>query len=296
MKYLNWGSVQHETVFMRGCKVVDCSGHGGIVVSSELLSTHPFFEKIKSYDFSKFRLSSGVYAFEEDLDANIILACLPHAVLSNHYPSCSTVEGFENFKQERLIAVKNAYPEIFTLLTGIELSIFDSQSLFQNHLSARTDLIYRYGSFSGYNVPNGYICITVRVGEDESRESYLIPKAQHDLIKLPVGRLGYAPLDPSILNMPFELDAWTPSSIKKDPQEDRFYISHTRRSVEDTNQLLVLAYNYQTQKKLCFEMTEAYYCANKLSDHGIQVNAELDVIDQPFIVKAHITAEQFIAK
>lgn len=294
MNYLNWGSVQQETILFRGCKVVDCSGHGGIILSPSLLTSHPCFNKIKDYDFSAFRLSSGSYAFEEDMDANIILACLPQSVLSRHYKACLTADGYQQFIEGRLNAVKNAYPEVFTLITGIELSIFDSQALFQDHLKNQSGLLFRNASFSGYNIPEGFIAIDVSSDEKLKMGQYLIPKDLHEKIKYPVGRLGFIPLDPSILTTPFELDLWTPSSRKKEVKADHYYISHTRKMNDEHKRLIVLAYNYQTQSKLCFEMAEEYYNSSNLSDNGIQVDENLDVIDAPFISKSTMTAEHFI--
>ena len=294
MNYLNWGSVQKETILFRGCKVVDCSGHGGIILSPSLLTSHPCFNKIKDYDFSAFRLSSGSYAFEEDMDANIILVCLPQSVLSQHYKACLTTEGYQQFIEDRLNAVKNTYPEIFTLITGIELSIFDSQSLFQGHLKNQSGLLFRNASFSGDNIPEGFIAIDVSSDEKLKMGQYLIPKDLHEKIKYPVGRLGFIPLDPSILTTPFELDIWTPSSRNKQAKADHYYISHIRKMNDEQQRFLVLAYNYQTQSKLCFEMTEQYYNSSNISDNGIQVDENLDVIDAPFINKSTMTAEQFI--
>lgn len=296
MSNLNWGTVHHETTLFRGCKIMDCSGHGGIILSPSLLATHPYFEKIKNHDFSKFQLSSGSYAFEEDLDANIILSCLPQSILSKHYPACTSQAGYQHFIEDRLTAVKNAYPEIFTLITGFELTIFDSQALFQEHLKNQTGLLYRDGSFSGYNVPEGFIAILVRNAEKEDHGQFLIPKNVHEKIKYPVGRLGYMPLEPSLLDTPFSLDQWTPATRYKQPKADHFYISHTHKKKDAQGSIVALAYNYETQAKLCFEMAEDHYEKSGVREHGIQVDAMLEVIDQPFIIKSNMTAEQYMSR
>ena len=294
MSYSIWGKIQSKAQLARGCVTVSCAGHGGIIVAKNTISTHPYFEKIRQYDFSNFRQNDGSYAFEEDLDANIILANLPQQSLSSHYPSCETHEGYERFHNNCLFALKNSYPELFTMITGIELSIFDSQVLFQRHLKAVPDLIYRDGAFSGYNIPLGYVAITIKGDSGVEKETYLIERELYEReIKMPKGYLGYFPIDPKLLNTPFEIDFWTPGSTHADRKDDYFYISHIRKIPNDGYR--VLAYNYKTKAKMCFEMSQQYYDSSNVSKTGIQVNEANTPVNEPFITVSSMTAEQFIA-
>lgn len=293
MSYSPWGLIQSQDQLIRGCKAVSTAKHGGILVSKNTISSHPYFSKIKEYDFSGFRENDGTYAFEEDLDANIILANLPKQVLSKFYKGCETDEGFERFQNQCLFALKNSYPEIFTLITGIELSIFESSHLFEEHLKTIPNLIFRDGAFSGYNIPDGYVAVSVKNAEGVDPNLYLVEREVYERdIKMPKGYLGYFPIDPQLLGASFELDMWTPSSIVKDAKDDHFYISHLRK--KGNGSYIVLAYNYKLKDKLCFEMSQEYYDQSNISKNGIQVDDNLKPVDLPFISISEITPDKFI--
>lgn len=292
MSYSPWGAIQHKVSFFSGCTSVSTSSHGGIIVTEHALNNSPYFAQYKGYDFSEFSERNGTFSFEEDVDANIILAALPQAILAKHYHSCTTANGYETFKNNCLFALKSFRPELFKIITGKELSIFDSHVLFRDFLESKQDLTFLDGAFSGYNIPVGYVAVSVKKNNQvKKNEFFLIKRDIYERdIYMPVGRLGYLPIDPKLLDTPFVVDFWTPSSIPKDVEDNRFYVSHSRLK---NNIRIVLAYNYQSQSKMCFEMSEDYYDNLSVGETGIVVD-DNNVVDNVFISVSAISPLEYI--
>lgn len=118
MEISSWGKVYFKTPLFEGCTVYVCNDHGGIIVSKNTLLTHPYFQKLKSIDMSKFKLNDSEYAFEEDCNASVVFALVPRDVLKKYYPICRTEEGYKCFYDECLVILKNFNPDIFNIITA----------------------------------------------------------------------------------------------------------------------------------------------------------------------------------
>ncbi|WP_411688812.1 hypothetical protein [Acinetobacter indicus] len=113
-----WGKVYARTPLFKGCEVFVCMDHGGIIVSKDTLHTHPYFEKLKSVDLSKFKMENGDYAFEQDCNASIILALVPREVLKVHYSYCESEETYTGFYEHCLIMLEQFNPDVLEVITG----------------------------------------------------------------------------------------------------------------------------------------------------------------------------------
>lgn len=113
-----WGKVYARTPLFKGCEVFVCLNHGGIIVSKDVMNTHPYFEKLKKVDLSKFQLKNGDYAFEQDCNASIILALVPRKVLKVYYSYCDTEESYQGFYEQCLIILEQYNPIILEAIIG----------------------------------------------------------------------------------------------------------------------------------------------------------------------------------
>ena len=118
MNIATCGKIYTRTVLFKGCTVYVCNDHGGIIVSENTMLTHPYFEKLRNIDLSKFKLENGDYCFEQDCNASVVLAFIPRDVLKNHYFYCKTEEGYQKFYDQCLVILKHFNPEIHNIVTA----------------------------------------------------------------------------------------------------------------------------------------------------------------------------------
>lgn len=118
MKIATWGKIYARTALFEGCTVYVCSDHGGIIVSENTMLTHPYFEKLRNIDLSKFKLENGDYAFEQDCNSSVVLSFIPRDVLKSHYVHCKTDEGYKQFYDQCLVILKHFNPDIFKIAVG----------------------------------------------------------------------------------------------------------------------------------------------------------------------------------
>lgn len=118
MKIATWGKIYARTALFKGCTVYVCSDHGGIIVSENTMLTHPYFEKLRNIDLSKFKLENGDYAFEQDCNSSVVLSFIPRDVLKSYYVHCKTDEGYKQFYEQCLVILKHFNPDIFKIAVG----------------------------------------------------------------------------------------------------------------------------------------------------------------------------------
>lgn len=122
MNIATWGNVYSQTSLFEGCTAYVCNDHGGIIVSENTLSTHPFFEPLRTADMSKFKLENGDYAFEQDCNASVVLAFIPKDVLKAHYDYCETEEGYKQFYDHCLVMLEHFNPEVLKIAVAQKLN------------------------------------------------------------------------------------------------------------------------------------------------------------------------------
>lgn len=118
MNIATWGKIYARTVLFEGCTVYACKDYGGIIVSENTMLTHPYFEKLRNIDLSKFKLENGDYAFENDSNASVVLIFIPRDILKKHYVHCKTEDGYQKFYNLCLAIVKHFNPEIHNNITA----------------------------------------------------------------------------------------------------------------------------------------------------------------------------------
>lgn len=195
----NWGRVNSKKVFMNGAAQFTCERHGGIVVSRELFCTHPFFEKIKDIELDAFIWESPDYlVFEEHSHINIIYACLDDATLAKIFQK----DQVQKIRETSLFSLGQHFPDIFSRITGIELSVFDSYKLREQLINSRNAPKLDC-SLSGHNIPEGFCAISLT---NNANLFYLI--SDDDLSKFrEIKYFKSLPFDLSLINInqPFEL-------------------------------------------------------------------------------------------
>lgn len=190
---LNWGHVNNRKTFFHGCEKISCESHGGIVIEAHILEQAELFCKLRNCDLSKF-LENNVYVFEEDLEAHIILACLPHQSIVRVYPNIDTPNKYKLFIDGCHQVLKQDFPEIFTQLTGVELSIFESYKLMQDHLSSRAGLFKYDYVMPNSMLDNGMKIVAVCDYQGGNTQLLTLDQERIDAIKYPKSRLGYFPI------------------------------------------------------------------------------------------------------
>lgn len=285
----NWGNVISKTALFRGCNLLNCTRHGGIVISESVFMKHECFKKIRDMDLSKYRDSNKQFAFEQHLDINIIFACLPKEIFSRMgYSPDRCVSAHES----ALSAVCNFFPEFFTAITGKELSIFDSFKL-RDEFFEEKKLPLLDSFLSGYNIPDGYCAVNFTTNKFKF---FLVERKKLDeFIQLKYFKT--LPFDMSLIadNQEFIPDFELPRNKPNFVLSNGYYVAH--KSKRFNNHIVVLAYNYIKKQKQCFEFKDEQsyldYFSNK--DESVVLLDELGNFDSPLVSHSNIQPNYFFS-
>lgn len=169
----SWGRETNSKYIGTGVREIICEGHGGILITTEAMQAQPFLAKLKDYpDLKQFRSSRGGYEFEEDCDSSIIYFALGKEIVQRVW--CVPNEKIDQYWNSILRSMFAYHPDVYTHLTGIGVSIFESRKLLDEHLVACGHDTYKfYASYrsDSYNVPEGMRVLGVyhTVNVDEVR-------------------------------------------------------------------------------------------------------------------------------
>ncbi len=153
----SWGRINSSKHIGRGIREVYCEGHGGILISDNAMETQPFLENVKDYALlNNFRSDRGGFEFEEDCEASIIALAMGEELYQHVWgiPDARLEQHWINVN--RSVIMWN--PNVFTHITGIGLSIFDSPKLLEQHLVECGHEVYKFNwSYrpSDYELPDG---------------------------------------------------------------------------------------------------------------------------------------------
>lgn len=185
MSYSNWGRINHSTQIFRGCRKVSCEGHGGILVTENAMKTHPYFEKLREFPELDLFYEKGYYVFEEDCDASVFLSVLPDEAYSELCKDYLSKEG-NTLQTLRDIDARNLirnFPELYTFLTGRELSIFESDLLLRCQIqNCETRLHFVAAGWGdwAWDVPEGYVYFVCKDQHEKGwDEGYLMEQAAY---------------------------------------------------------------------------------------------------------------------
>lgn len=245
-----WGAIQSSDSFFRGCRSVSTASHGGIILTENALKKSGLFDKILAADLAQFDGNNGHYYFEEDVDANIVLALLPRDLLAKHYKSCLTEEGYQKFKSNCYKSLKLYNPNFFEAITGTELTPFDSKEKMAESLKGR-ELWFYSSATSGYNVPAGFVAVTfeqssegfVKHKKNTLKRCQLTSREEYHLIRDRAAR--GIPVDIDIREREFTVDYDMPSSRPAQINPLQCYLTKT---IEKDQILYMQTYCYGVSK------------------------------------------------